>query len=82
MRRGAWLGADCGEIPAASAGMTDLARAGVTEVWRGCNGGRARGLGRVWRWGGAWCSPRRDTRGKRGYDGGGCAGVTEVGARV
>ena len=26
-----------------------------------------------------WCCSRRDTRGKRGYDGSGGAGVTEVG---
>ena len=25
-----------------------------------------------------WCCSRRDTRGKRGYDGGGGAGMTEV----
>ena len=41
------LGARHGEIPAASAGMTDLVCAGVTEaVLRGCGGG---GVARVWR---------------------------------
>ena len=60
------LGAVRGEIPAASAGMTEKGcgydgerGAGVTEG-RGYGGGGGLGLG---------CCSRRDTRGKRGYDG-------------
>ena len=57
---GTGLGAERGGIPAASAGMTDLFCVGVAEVGGGY---------------GAWRPPRRDTRGKRGYDGSFCAGV-------
>ena len=31
---------------------------------------------------GAWCSARRDTRGKRGYDGSTYTGMTDLLARV
>ena len=57
---GAGLGGALGEIPAASAGMTDLNCVGMVErVWVcAASGGR-----------GAWWCARRDTRGERGYDG-------------
>ena len=43
--------------------MTELGSAGMAEVEGGGEDG-------------AWCSPRRDTRGRRGYDGAGGAGMT------
>ena len=62
---GEGLGAVHGEIPAASAGMTEMEGgydgkegAGMT----GDGGGGGEGVGCWW---------RRDTRGKRGYDGDG-----------
>ena len=88
----AGLGAGGGEIPAASAGMTELRgggwdgeplRAGAALGARGWGGGLAarKGLG---------CWARRDTRGKRGYDesilrgydGALLRGVAELFARV
>ena len=65
---------DPGEIPAASAGMTDLMCVGVTELALRGVAERGRGGGVN----GAWCWARRDTRGKRGYDGSnvrGCDGA-------
>ena len=56
-----------GEIPAASAGMTEGAR-----VWRKGRGDDRRRGGR--RLCGVLCWPRRDTRGERGYDGRGADG--------
>ena len=65
--------------------------AGVTEgaqVWRRGKEGVVVGLLRGGRasegvggGNGVWCSARRDTRGKRGYDGSARAGAAEVGAR-
>ena len=60
------------------AGMTDLACAGMTEKRGAGMSGRSvsvRGLSDDKR---AWRSPRRDTRGERGYDGSGLRGYDGV----
>ena len=54
-----------GEIPAASAGMTEKGWARYDECVAGTT--LEGGMGR-------WCWQRRDTRGKRGYDGVGKCG--------
>ena len=50
-------------------------RAGMAEVAGGAEEGGGGGAG-------LWCCARRDTRGKRGYDGRRGAGMTEMSARV
>ena len=73
-----------GEIPAASAGMTDLARAGMTEVGRGDGVGDGWGLGTVRGEIPAASAGMTEVRRAgatevgRGYDGP-SAGMTEVG---
>ena len=68
---GRGLGAGGGEIPAASAGMTDLICAGVTDVGRGCGGGGKRGYDgegvRLWRRGPSRRRARSASRAWRGW---------------
>ena len=73
------LGGETGPRAANGVGFGPPIKSGATEgVGATKKRGRERDGGVVWR----WCCSRRDTRGERGNDGGGDAGVTEVGAQV
>ena len=80
MGGGTGLGAQRGEIPAASAGMTDLFCAGRTE--EGMRVGRGRGRGCEGAWTGLGAQRGEIPAASAGMTDLFCAGVTEEGVRV